>query len=109
MSLPLSLAICAPAHLDHLAGVLLTVSFMTVQALIACMSSKSQASRSFALPLLAFVFLIFTCGTINYGAYRASYSPPHLLTRPPSREYGHQPAHVRREPNVPRRAVYVFE
>ncbi|KAL1688297.1 hypothetical protein GGG16DRAFT_60235 [Schizophyllum commune] len=49
-------------------GVLLTVSFLTVQALIAYMSSKSQASRNFAIPLLAFVFLIFACGTINYAA-----------------------------------------
>ena len=103
----LSCSRCIQADLNRLAGVLLTVSFLTVQALVACMSSKSQASRNFALPLLAFVFLIFTCGTINYGAYRASCSPPHLLMRPPSREYGHQPAHVRREPTVPRRAIRV--
>ncbi|KAL1748534.1 hypothetical protein HDZ31DRAFT_6941, partial [Schizophyllum fasciatum] len=49
-------------------GVLLAVSFMTVQALVACMSPRSRASPAHALPLLAFVVAMFACGTVNYAA-----------------------------------------
>ncbi|KAI5896433.1 uncharacterized protein SCHCODRAFT_02493744 [Schizophyllum commune H4-8] len=49
-------------------GVLLAVSFRTVQALFVCISSRPQTSRAYAVSLLAFVLLVFACGTLNYAA-----------------------------------------
>uniref|UniRef100_D8Q5A6 Expressed protein n=1 Tax=Schizophyllum commune (strain H4-8 / FGSC 9210) TaxID=578458 RepID=D8Q5A6_SCHCM len=48
-------------------GVLIAVSFLTVRALFTCMSSGSRASRNYNGSLLAFVGLVFACGTINYA------------------------------------------
>ncbi|KAI5835253.1 hypothetical protein K523DRAFT_291923 [Schizophyllum commune Tattone D] len=49
-------------------GVLLAVSFRTVQALFVCISSRPQTSRAYTVSLLAFVLLVFACGTLNYAA-----------------------------------------
>ncbi|KAL1708964.1 hypothetical protein EV121DRAFT_253474 [Schizophyllum commune] len=47
-------------------GVLLTVAFMTVQALLASLRSNPHWSRT-AMPLLAFVVIIVACGTLNFA------------------------------------------
>ncbi|KAL1736863.1 hypothetical protein EV714DRAFT_279376 [Schizophyllum commune] len=49
-------------------GVLLAVSFRTMQALFVCISSRPQTSRAYTVSLLAFVLLVFACGTLNYAA-----------------------------------------
>ncbi|KAL1737103.1 hypothetical protein EV714DRAFT_265916 [Schizophyllum commune] len=52
----------------NLVGVLLSLSFLTAQALVACRSSTSKATRAHALPLLVNVAFVFSCGTVNYAA-----------------------------------------
>ncbi|KAL1679934.1 hypothetical protein EV122DRAFT_263237 [Schizophyllum commune] len=47
-------------------GILLTVAFMTVQALLASLRSNPHWSRT-AMPLLAFVVIIVACGTLNFA------------------------------------------
>ena len=54
--------------LAHRVGILIAVSFLTVQALFACKTSGPRTSRTYSSSLLAFVALVFACGTINYGA-----------------------------------------
>ncbi|KAI4526375.1 hypothetical protein K525DRAFT_259368 [Schizophyllum commune Loenen D] len=51
-------------------GVLLTVTFMTVQALLASLRSNPHWSRT-AMPLLAFVVIIVACGTLNFAGNTA--------------------------------------
>ncbi|KAI5836132.1 hypothetical protein K523DRAFT_323529 [Schizophyllum commune Tattone D] len=51
-------------------GVLLTVAFMTVQALLASLRSNPHWSRT-AMPLLAFVVIIVACGTLNFAGNTA--------------------------------------
>ncbi|KAL1707416.1 hypothetical protein EV121DRAFT_288661 [Schizophyllum commune] len=49
-------------------GVLLSLSFLAARALVACRSSTSKATRAHALPLLVYVAVVFSCGTVNYAA-----------------------------------------
>lgn len=62
-------------RLSDFAGVLLSLSFLTAQALVACRSSTSKATRAHALPLLVYVAFVFSCGTVNYGMYDLSSGP----------------------------------